>query len=157
MARKRKSWREKLADDKDFPRIVPIEGKLRERWGEGTCLIPRPRDVAEVMRRVPPGKVITVDRIRAHLARTHGATISCPLTTGIFARIAAEAAAEDEAEGKAPSTPYWRTLKTGGEINPKYPGGAEGQARRLESEGLRIVHRGKRLLVADHEQHLHTL
>jgi len=36
MARKRKSWREKLADDKDFPRIVPIEGKLRERWGEGT-------------------------------------------------------------------------------------------------------------------------
>ena len=58
--------------------------------------------------------------------------------TGIFAAIAARAAEEDAAEGKTDITPYWRTLKSKGEINEKYPGGVEAQATHLIEEGHTI-------------------
>ncbi len=60
------------------------------------------------------------------------------MTTGIFAGIAARAAEEDAAEGKKDITPYWRTLKSKGELNEKYPGGVEAQAARLREEGHAI-------------------
>jgi hypothetical protein len=41
---KRKTWREKLADNKDLPKVVKITGKMTKRWGKGTCAIPAPRD-----------------------------------------------------------------------------------------------------------------
>jgi hypothetical protein len=67
------------------------------------------------------------------------ATIGCPITTGIFAWITAHAAMEEATEGGEEITPYWRTLKTGGALNPKYPGGIEGQRARLRSEGHTII------------------
>ncbi len=138
MAKLRKSWREKLADDKDFPRVVEITGKMSTRWGAGTIVIPAPREVDEIMRSVPRGKLITINQIRARLAKRHGATIGCPITTGIFASIAARAAEEDAAEGKKDITPYWRTLKVGGVLNEKYPGGVTAQAEKLKAEGHTI-------------------
>ena len=53
-ARPRKSWAEKLADDKDLPKVVPLTGALRRRWGEGVCAIPAPRQVDALIR--PVGK-----------------------------------------------------------------------------------------------------
>ncbi|MBN2099356.1 MAG: MGMT family protein [Dehalococcoidia bacterium] len=131
----RKSWRDKLADSKDLPRVVEINDRMSQRWGVGTCVIPAPLEVDELMRKVPRGKLTTINEIRAALAWRHGATIGCPITTGIFAGIAARAAEEAAAEGKRNITPYWRTLKSGGDLNPKYPGGAEAQAARLKDEG----------------------
>lgn len=146
----RKTWREKLAEDKGLPEIGRIEGRMSKRWGTGTMVIPAPREVDGLMRRVPRGKVATIDELRAALATRHRVTIACPLTTGIFAWIAAHAADEAEREGARRITPYWRTLKTGGELNPKYPGGLEGLRTRLEAEGHRVVTRGKRCFVEDH-------
>jgi hypothetical protein len=103
------------------------------------------------MRRVPKGKLTTIDQLRSALAKKHRATIGCPITTGIFAWIAAHAAAEDEAAGKKRVTPYWRTLKTGGEVNPKYPGGIADLTRRLAAEGHRVFQKGKRYFVADYQ------
>jgi len=134
----RKSWREKLADDKDLPRVVEITDKMSKRWGTGTIVIPAPREVDEIMKNVPKGKLITINQIRDIVAQKHGATIGCPITTGIFAWVAANAAGETAAEGKTDTTPYWRTLKTSGELNPKYPGGVEAQAAHLREEGHTI-------------------
>ena len=148
MNTKRKSWQEKLADSKNLPKVAAIDCNLSKRWGEGTFVIPAPVEVDEIMRRVPKGKVTTIDAIRKELARKHGATIACPITTGIFAWIAAHAANEAASEGKKRITPYWRTLKTGGEINPKYPGGIERVAKLLRDEGHSVVRKGKRFFVA---------
>ena len=134
----RKSWQEKLADSKDLPRVVEINERMSRRWGTGTCVIPAPLEVDALMRKVPKGKVTTINEIRAALARRHGATIGCPITTGIFAGIAARAVEEVVAEGQRRITPYWRTLKSGGELNPKYPGGVEAQAAHLKDEGHAI-------------------
>jgi len=135
----RKSWREKLADDKGLPKVEKITGKMSKRWGAGTVVIPAPKEVEELMRKVPKGKVTTINEIRGALAKKHRATIGCPITTGIFAWIAAHAAEEGAAEGKKRITPYWRTLRSGGELNEKYPGGVEAQAKRLRNEGLVIA------------------
>ena len=145
--RLKKSWREKLADTKGLPRVEKINEKMSKRWGEGTMVIPSPLEVDEIMKKVPKGRVITIHEIRSLLARKHGATIGCPITTGIFAWIAAHAAEEEASEGRKRITPYWRTLKTQGILNEKYPGGIEGQRKKLESEGHRILKKGKKYMV----------
>jgi len=142
MPKTRKSWREKLADDQGLPKVEEITDNMSKRWGTGTVVIPAPREVDEIMRGVPKGKLITINQIRAILAQKHCATIGCPITTGIFAWVAAHAAAEAAAEGKKDFTPYWRTLKSTGELNEKYPGGVEAQTAHLRAEG-HIIEPGK--------------
>ncbi len=153
MARK-KSWREKLADSKDLPRVEKITERQSARWGRGTIVIPAPLEVDAIMKKVPRGKLITINEIRRMLAKEHGATIGCPMTTGIFAWIAAHAAAEDAAEGKKRITPYWRTLKAEGELNPKYPGGVDDIEARLKSEGHTIIRKSKKYFVKGYEKSL---
>jgi len=152
----KKSWREKLEDSKDLPKVVKIDDKMSKRWGTGTVVIPAPREVDEIMKKVSKGKLITINEIRKILAKKHGATIGCPITTGIFAWVAAHAAEEDAAEGKKGVTPYWRTLKTGGIINEKYPGGIDNIKALLESEGHNIVQKGKKYVVEEYESSLMT-
>lgn len=154
MPKRRKSWSEKLKDSKDLPRVEKITGKMSKRWGTGTVAIPAPMDVDDMMRKVPRGKLITIKDTRAALARKYGATIGCPLTTGIFAWVAANAAEEERKKGRKDITPYWRTLKTGGVINPKYPGGVEAQKRLLEMEGHKVIQKGKRHVVVDFQKSL---
>ena len=78
------------------------------------------------------------------------------MTAGIFVSIAAWAS-HQRSEDKIP---YWRTLKAGGELNPKYPGGVEAQRARLEAEGHTVVQRGRKNLryyVQDYEKALAEL
>jgi alkylated DNA nucleotide flippase Atl1 len=147
----KKSWKEKLFDDKDLPKVIDIDEGMSKRWGTGTCVIPAPREVDALMKNVPKGKVTTINEIRASLAKKHHATIGCPITTGIFASIAARSAAEDEALGMKHITPYWRTLKAGGVVNEKYPGGVEQLKKILESEGHTVIKKGKKYVVENYE------
>ena len=109
------------------------------------------------MRKVPKGKLLTIQEILTHLAKKHKATVGCPITTGIFAWIAAHAAEEAAGDGAKRITPYWRTLKTGGELNAKYPGGIANLKSHLEAEGHRVVQKGKRFLVAEFDKALFKL
>ena len=153
---KKKTWTEKLEDSKDLPKVETIAGKMMRTWGQGTLVIPAPKEVDEVMRKVPYGKVTTINEIRSVIARKHKTTICCPITAGIFARIAAGAAEEQRATTKD-ITPYWRTLRVGGIINKKYPGGAEGQRKLLEEEGHTIAKKGKNFIVSDYIETLAKL
>jgi alkylated DNA nucleotide flippase Atl1 len=154
MPKKKPTWQEKLRDSKGGPKVSKIEGKLTERWGTGTVVIPAPLEVDSYMRQVPKGKVTTINEIRSALAVKHGATIGCPITTGIFAWIAANAAEEQKQEGKTDFTPYWRTLKVKGMINEKYPGGVDAQTVLLEHEGHSVIKKGKNSYVKEYEKAL---
>ena len=149
-----KSWQDKLYNSKDLPRVVEIPEKMRKRYGTGTMVIPAPLEVDAIMRQVPRGRLITINEIRKKLAETYGTTIACPLTTGIFAWIAAHAANEAALAGEQNITPYWRTLKSGGFLNEKYPGSIEEQRKRLEAEGHHVIPRGKKWMVADYQKFL---
>jgi alkylated DNA nucleotide flippase Atl1 len=150
--RGKKSWREKLADDKNLPRVIKLNATAAARWGGRTLVIPAPREVDAIMRRVPAGKVTTINDVRAALAQQHQTEAACAITTGIFSWIAAHAADEAAAAGETDTTPYWRTLKAKGTLNPKYPGGIPALTARLEAEGHQVVQKGKRFFVRDYEK-----
>ena len=109
-----------------------------------------PIDYDQAMKQVPYGKVITVGKIREYFARQNQADFTEPITAGIFVSISAWAS-EQRSENE---TPYWRTLKANGELNPKYPGGIEAQKLKLEAEGHVVISRGRkniRYFVKDYE------
>lgn len=157
MPTRRRSWTERLAESKDLPKVRKISDKMGARWGTGTLVIPAPTEVDEMMKQVPEGKLTTINEIREALAAKHGATIGCPMTTGIFAWVAAHAAQERSLEGEKETTPYWRTLKAHGVINEKYPGGVEKQRKLLEKEGHNVVQKGRKHRVLNYEKSLMKL
>ena len=152
--KKKKDWVQKLKDNKGLPKVIKITGKMSKRWGTGTCIIPAPIEVDQIMKRIPKGKLITINELRMKLAKKHKTSIACPLTTGIFAWVAAHAAEQEKNEGKKKYTPYWRTLKSGGFLNEKYPGGIARQKKLLKKEGHKIMKKGKKHLVADYQKKL---
>lgn len=135
----RTTWREKLQRE---PEIVDIPPKWVSRFGTGKMLIPRPLDMNALIRKVDKGKLVTQEQIRGKLARDFKVNATCPLTSGIFLRIVAEAAEEDLRDGKKDIAPYWRVIKPDGSLNEKFPGGVEGQAACLREEG-HVVEKGK--------------
>lgn len=151
---KRRSWAERLADDNNLPLVKSIPAKMVKRSGPGTMVVPAPREVDAAIRTLKRRKLATAREIAAHIARRHGTTVCCPVTTGIFSWIAAHAAHEAELMGKKAITPYWRVLKTGGELNGKYPGGIADVKRRLEAEGHAVIRTGQRYFVKDYETKL---
>ncbi len=152
--KKNKSWQEKLRDSKGLPKVVSLTGDAKRHWKADSMAVPSPLEISEIMTKVPKGKLITIQEIRKIVARRHQADIGCPLTSGVFSWIVAHAAAEQALQGKRRIVPYWRTLKTGGELNPKYPGGVEQQKSLLESEGHRVIQKGKKFLVEEYQKRL---
>ena len=151
-----KTWRQKLEHEHpNHGKIVPVPPHMQKAFGKGTMLIPRPRDVEAIMRGVKKGKVILRAQIRRKLAAEGRADSACPLSTGLFIRIVAEAAEEDRRSGKKRVTPYWRTLKDDGSLDAKFPGGVQAQAERLRDEGLtvQIATSGRTMKVRDFERH----
>jgi alkylated DNA nucleotide flippase Atl1 len=123
----------------------------------GSMVVVNPRVVDGVMRGIAPGKVTTLDHIRSLLAERYGTSIACPVSTAIFINIAARAAEESRQTGSAEITPWWRTLRSDGSLNDKYPGGIRTQRAILESEGVTVVQRGRKWFVADFEARLADL
>lgn len=150
-----KDFNAMLQDSKDMPKIqIVTDQKTIERYGGNRMYFAPPVDYDRVMKQVPHGKVMTVGVIREYFAEKNQADFTEPMTAGIFVSIAAQASEQRE-ENK---TPYWRTLKTDGELNPKYPGGIEAQKEKLEAEGHTIIQKGRkniRYFVQDYENVLY--
>jgi hypothetical protein len=118
--------------------LSPIPPQWQKSMGRGQLLIPHPLDVDAMMRTPRKGQLITLTQIRSKLAKAAKADTCCPLTTGIFARLAAEAAQEDAAQGKKKVTPWWRTIRDNGQLIDKFPGQGKLQAQLLRKEGHAI-------------------
>jgi alkylated DNA nucleotide flippase Atl1 len=147
MPYKKKTWQEKLEDDKGFPKTLKLETnfpcwpalkKMGAKSGDSVVLAPA-SDVNELMKNVPKGKLLTLNEICKKLAEKHKADYCCTLTTGIFITIVANAVEEMSTD-----IPYWRTVKNDGKLNEKYPGGAEQQRKLLEREGHIVIERGRK-------------
>ncbi len=153
----KKDFNAMLHDSKDMPKIQVITDKASiEKYGGDRMYFAPPADYDEIMKKVPFGKIVTVGEIREYFAKKSGADFTEPITAGIFVSIAAWASYQ-RTEDK---TPYWRTLKAGGELNEKYPGGALRQKEMLEKEGHTIIQRGRkniRFYVKDYENSLFLL
>jgi alkylated DNA nucleotide flippase Atl1 len=153
----RKTFNEKLNDSKDMPKIISVtDEKSISRYGGSQMLIAPPLEYNEIMSDIPEGRIITTKEIREYLADKHGADFTCPLTAGIFISLAAQASNERDDN----KIPFWRTLKTDGELNPKYPLGIEYQKEMLEKEGHTIIKKGRkniRYFVENYKEKLYEL
>ena len=148
----KKDFNAMLKNSKDMPKIQIItdEASIRKYGGERMFFAP-PMEYDRVMWFVLEGKVITVGAIRDYFAKENGADFTDPITAGIFVSIAAWASFQRDGD----ETPYWRTLKAGGELNEKYPGGAAAQKAKLEAEGHTVIEKGRtniRYFVKDYEK-----
>ena len=148
----KKTFNEKLQFSGDLPKVEKFDDpKKIERYKARSMVIPAPIEYDQLMKKVPKGKLTTIDRLMAVMAKKHNADCACPMTAGIFVNLAAHAS--EERAGKS-ETPWWRTLKKDGELNEKFPDGIEGQKIRLEAEGHVVIQKGKRLLVENYEKRL---
>lgn len=153
----KKDFNAMLHDSKDMPKVQIItDQKSIEKYGGNRMYFAPPMDYDNVMKQVPWGNVVTIGAIRDYFAKVSGADFTEPITAGIFVSIAAWAS-DQRSDQK---TPYWRTLKANGELNPKYPGGIEAQKEKLEAEGHTIIQKGRkniRYYVKDYEDALFEL
>ena len=164
MGYRRKTWQEKLVDRDGYPTVLNLEEgfpcyralhKMGADAGDEVVLV-NPTEVIELMRLMPYGRVTTLAEICQRIAKDHQVNACCTLTSGIFVMTAANAAVEAAEDDKDLRIPYWRTLKIGGYLNDKYPGGVEGHRLLLEGEGHGVVGRAKRLKVEGYEASLFT-
>lgn len=162
MAYRRKTWREKLADKEGYPKVLELEvgfpcyralHKMGAEAGDRVVLV-NPAEIVARMREVPYGKVTTLKEICQDVAREHRVDACCTLTSGIHVMTTANAATESDTAGEDLDIPYWRTLKIGGYLNEKYPGGIEAHGSLLHDEGFEIIGKGKASRVKDFGKHL---
>ena len=132
MTRSRTPWSAKLR-----PEMVPKV--VDDARGRGRMLVPTPLLVAEELRKIPRGRLITQSRLRDRLAGRSRADLTCPLTTGIFLNILAGATEESIAAGRRALAPYWRVVGETGLLSGKGPAGPARHAAHLKAEGIRVI------------------
>ena len=77
-------------------------------------LISSPESVAEYIKRIPRGQTRTVKEMRFQLAEQSQADATCPVSTGIFLRLAIEQALSTDLICDC-DLPFWRV------VDPNHP------------------------------------
>jgi hypothetical protein len=108
----KKTWIEKLHEKKE-PQVKKID---KDFWGytKGDSMyISTPQIIEDYIKQIAKGKSVDTVTMRNDLAVENNAVFTCPLTTGIFLRIVAEAANEQLQQGVALKniTPFWRMIE----------------------------------------------
>lgn len=111
MGSKKKSWTDRLTGAKP-PHVVTLEKSFAGVPAGAPLLISDPPTFRDLIQAIPLGRSRTARELRTELATKAGAADTCPVTTGIFLRIVAEAVLEEMAAGKKPAeiTPFWRVV-----------------------------------------------
>lgn len=147
MANENKKDFNKMLNEPMEPKIVTLGAEQAKKWGGSTMVVAPKKDYDELIRQIPEGKLATTKVIREHIAKKFGTEITCPLTAGIFTNIVAWASYQRTED----FTPFWRVLKTKGELNEKFPEYPTLQKHKLEAEGFQIVEKRGKYYVNDFE------
>jgi hypothetical protein len=110
-AYRRKTWIEKRDINKG-PVVKKLDKDFADMHTGDKMLIATPGIVDEYIRQIPAGHQSSLGQMRKDLAAEYGADVTCPVTSGIFLRIVAEAAWEEFQQGKPIKqiTPFWRMI-----------------------------------------------
>ncbi len=139
MAYKRKSWQEKLHNGREA-----IVEKINKPFADiptgAKMLIPTPLMVDVYIKHIPEGCSSTLQQMRKDMAADYNADFTCPITSGIFLRIVAEAAWDDYTKGKELSriTPFWRMIDSKAPVAKKLSFGFHFIKEQRLREGLKI-------------------
>ena len=133
--------------------IVRIPKTMEKYFGcSGKMFKPSPSTVASLIKKIPEGRVTTLDALCKILAKKAKTEVACPATTEKSLCLAAT-----ESLAKNTHLPYWRVLKKNGDLIQKLPNGIEGHAANLMKEGHKIVSTSKSKGVENFVRVLHQL
>lgn len=139
MPYKRKTWKEKMKIGASP--ILKINRKKYADIPEGaSMLIPTPEIVNDYIRHVPKNQSTTLQQMRKDLAAAFHAQYCCPITSGIFLRIIAEAAFEEWQQNKKIEeiTPFWRIINMNSPLAQKLSFGTDFLKAQRGKEGLTV-------------------
>lgn len=149
----KKDFNKQLNDPKKIAKIVELDEKGAEKWGGKTMVVAPPKDYDLLIKKIEKGKLATADTLRKAIAKQYKTEITCPLTCGIFTNIVAWASYQRDKD----ITPFWRTIKSDGSLNPKFPEYPTLQKELLEQEGHEIIEKKGKYLVKNFEEKLMDL
>jgi alkylated DNA nucleotide flippase Atl1 len=127
--------------------IVQIAPQLERFFGtSGRMLKPCAATVAALVAQIPSGRVVTSDVLRRKLADQFGVEVACPYDTKMaLLKISNDSSLNQSGSNQSGlNIPYWRVIKTNGELNHQYHGGLEAQMALLQSEGFTVDDSGKK-------------
>ncbi len=105
-------WRKKFGD-RAKPEVKVLHTDFAGIKNGALMLIATPGIIANYVSKIPAGKTRTIHAMRNELAAQHGANATCPVTTAIFLRVAAEVAWDDINAGTPMDKviPFWRIIE----------------------------------------------
>ena len=123
--------------NKKYTEVVKIiEKNFADLKGGEKMLISSPRSIANYIAKIPYGTEKSVKLIRLELAENANADNTCPLTCGIFLRIAIEQSLE-QSNGAKPDLLFWRVIDRNGSLIKKLPISEKYLTELKSSEGLK--------------------
>ncbi len=131
----KKSWLDKLNENKE-PKIKRIEIDFADIPSGSMMFIATPKLIDEYIQEIGVGKRINIITLRKDLAIAHNADYTCPVTTGIFLRVVAEANYEKLQQGKhiEEITPFWRVIEPNSALAKKLTFGQDFLLQQIEKE-----------------------
>lgn len=132
---KKKTWLDKLNENKE-PQIKRIETGFADIPAGSTMFIATPQLIDHYIKEIGFGRHIETKTLRKDLALEHHADYTCPVTTGIFLRIVAEANYEKLKQGKslAEITPFWRVIEPNSALAKKLTFGQDFLIEQIDKE-----------------------
>lgn len=147
----KKDFNAMLNNSKDMPKIkIVTDEKTIKRFGGTKMFFAPPVYYDRLIKTVPSGKLLTVGQMREYFAKQNNADFTDPMTAGIFVNIVAWASYQRNDD----ITPFWRVIKSNGELNAKYPEVPHLQKNLLEAEGHIVILKGTKYYVKDFEYSL---
>ena len=131
----KKTWLDKLNETKE-PKIKRIDIDFADIPAGSNMLIATPKIIDNYIQEIGVGKRIDTKTLRKDLALAHNADYTCPVTTGIFLRIVAEANYEKLQQGKNVEeiTPFWRAIEPNSVLAKKLTFGQDFLLQQIEKE-----------------------
>ncbi len=126
MPSKPKTWQEKFQSDRK-PEVKLLSFDFAGLKRGTTMLVSSPAEIDKFIRKIPTGKSVSIEELRAALAKKHKADSACPASTPIFLRVVSEAAFEAIKAGKSfdEVTPFWRVVHPESKLAQKLESGAD--------------------------------
>jgi hypothetical protein len=131
----KKSWLDKLNENKE-PKVKRIDIDFADIPSGSNMFIATPKLIDAYIKEISVGKCIDLKTLRKDLAIEHNADCTCPVTTGIFLRIVAEANYEKLQQGKPLNeiTPFWRVIEPNSALAKKLTFGQDFLLQQIEKE-----------------------
>lgn len=133
----KKTWQEKFNIAREP--VVEITDKKFADIPEGSkMLIATPKVIDDYVRQIPKGKHSSLQQMRKDLSAEFNAEYTCPITSGIFLRIASELAYQQYESGTPIKkiTPFWRMIDKKAPLAKKLSFGYDFVAEQRKKEGL---------------------